>query len=170
MQSKILAQKPVFRKNGQNIIDLTAQSLKYKDSAIVIDAVLVDENMAMRPDLISYVAYGIVSNWDLILKFNGISNPFSIDVGQILLIPDLAYMNSQIQNESKLKQAADNVRNQYIDESKKSKIDPKKIIYDQMVKNITNQISKYNLPPNIAEPGRTEITIQDGKIYLGGKD
>lgn len=170
MQSKILSQKPVYRKNGEDIIDLTYQVVEFKGESVIVNIVAVDEDSEMRPDLISYTAYGVPDYWDFILKFNGISNPFSIEVGQYLLIPDISYMSSQIKTNSNTKNSADKVRQQYIDESKKSKIDPKKVVYDQMLKNLTNQISKYNLPPNIAEPGNKEISIEDGKIFLGGKD
>lgn len=170
MQSQILAKKPIYRKNGEDIVDLTYPVIQYKGDSIITNIILVDESMEMRPELVSYAAYGIIDNWDLILKFNGISNPFSLQQGQYLLIPDLSYMTSQIITDSTTKNAAQNVQNQHINASKQTKIDPKKIVYDQMVNNLINQISKYNLPPNIAEPGKKEITIKDGKIYLGGKD
>lgn len=170
MQSKILSQKPIFRKDGVDIIDLTAKVLEYRGQSVVVDAVMIDDDMEMRPDLIALAAYGISENWDFILKFNGISNPFSIEAGQYLLIPDISYMNSQITSDSKSNNSANNVRSQYIDENKKSKLDPNKAIYDKMLKNLTNQISHYNLPPNIAEPGKKEVSVKDGKVYLGGQD
>jgi hypothetical protein len=170
MQSKILSQKPIFNKNGVNIIDLTTQVIEYNSEAVIINIILVDEEMEMRPDLVSYGAYGIVDYWDLILKFNGISNPFSIAKGQYLFIPDLSYITSQIKSDTSSVSSSEKVRNQYIDQNKKSNIDPSKVIYDQMLQNLSNQISKYNLPPNISEPGKQEITIENGVIYLGGKD
>lgn len=171
MQSKILSQKPLFNKNGENIVDLTAGTIKYSGDSVIINVILVDEHMQMRPDLAAYAAYGMSDNWDLIMKFNGISNPFSLEVGQYLLIPDINYMNSQLITDTKSKSSpSEKVRNQYLDENKKSKIDPNKIIYDKMISNSINNVSKFNLPPNIAEPGKKEVSFQDGIIYLGGKD
>lgn len=168
MESSILAQKPVIEINGEFIIDLTYQNINYKEEPIIIQSLLVTEDTVMRPDILSKIAYGSTDNWDYILKFNGVSNPFSLYAGQILLIPDLGYMGRQMGNKSSIDKPSESVRNKYIDESKASKIDANKIVYDKMMSNMFN-VSKYNLPPNVAEPGKTEIEVADGNIYLGGK-
>lgn len=42
----------------------------------------------LRPDLISYKAYGTVQFWWVIMTVNGITNPFTdLEVGDILEIP-----------------------------------------------------------------------------------
>jgi len=169
MQSTILAKKPFVVKNGQTIVDITAPVVQYQGQSNVIDIILVDEDMSMRPDLVSYMAYGVVDYWDFILKFNGVSNPFSIFAGQYLMIPDLSYMSQQLNAQASANQPAQTVQNQYVDASKKSQIDPKKIIYDKMISNLSNQISKFNLPPNFAEPGKKEIDIVNGQVIFGGQ-
>lgn len=47
----------------------------------------VDKAHVARPDLISKVYYGSDSYGDLICKLNGISNPFEINEGDIIILP-----------------------------------------------------------------------------------
>jgi hypothetical protein len=49
----------------------------------------------MRPDLISQSVYSSPYKSDLYLKYNGIANPFSIESGEILIIPSEDSMSAQ---------------------------------------------------------------------------
>lgn len=173
MQSKILEKKKKITKNGIEIVDLTTRSMSYSTNGDVIDAFYVGDDMEMRIDLISYAAYGNDDNFDSILKFNGISNPYSIESTMLLQIPDLNFMYSSMDSPANVDEV-ESVRNQYIDTNKKSDIDPNKIIYDDELKELRKSISgglfsKYNLPPNMSEPGEYEAkTTNDGDIILGG--
>ena len=67
--------------DDKTVTDLTEPTLKpkYKSKNFLIArTVRVSEDYAMRPDLISMFAYGTDQYTDIILKFNGISNPFSL--------------------------------------------------------------------------------------------
>lgn len=171
MQSKILENKKLVKKGDDAFVDLTTCSMRYKGSGTVINVFFASEDMAMRPDLISYVSYGNTDKFDIICKFNGISNPFSINEGDLIKVPDSLFMYNSIENPSQIS-ISDEVRNQYIDESKGYKVDPNKVEYDKILQNAKNlnnvRFSRYNLPPNIAAPGEGEAKItDDGKIYLG---
>ena len=48
---------------------------------------VVEDQYIMRPDLISLDAYGDAMYADVICKFNGISNPFELNQGMLLLCP-----------------------------------------------------------------------------------
>ena len=47
----------------------------------------VTEEYIARPDLISYDAYGDSMFGDIICKINGVSNPFELNKGMMLIIP-----------------------------------------------------------------------------------
>lgn len=47
----------------------------------------VTEDYIARPDLISYDAYGDSMYADVICKLNGISNPFELNMGMLLIVP-----------------------------------------------------------------------------------
>lgn len=47
----------------------------------------VSEKYIARPDILSYDIYGDTIYSDLLCKLNGISNPFELNVGMLLVIP-----------------------------------------------------------------------------------
>lgn len=51
------------------------------------DVIRVDKDYIGRPDLISFKAYDDDSYADIICKLNGISNPFELNEGDILVLP-----------------------------------------------------------------------------------
>lgn len=166
--------KPIIDVDGTSIRDLAYPSIRYNYSPSIISAVAMDQKMAMRPDLLSRAAYGTTDFWDLILKFNGYSNPFAIDEDDIFLIPSMDDMTEQVAPSGEQDVIADTVRKQYIDLSKKAKVDPKVAEAERKRKEARKKLaegggipSPNNLPPNIAEEGDREIIVKGGKIYFG---
>ena len=173
MQSKILASKKIIKNNkGETFVDLTTRSLDYRSGGQVIDAFYVGEDMAMRLDLVSFAAYGNDDHFDIIAKYNGISNPYSLDINDLIYIPDLGFMYDSLYNPQN-KNDVEEVRNKFIDPKKITTLDPKKILYDEELKQLRKNInggsfSNYNLPPNFAEPGDSEATLtKNGNFILG---
>ena len=70
----------------------------YLDNTFIIpqsfmfDIIKVKSDYIARPDLISYDIYGTDFYADIICKLNGISNPFELNEGDILIIPSLSYI------------------------------------------------------------------------------
>ena len=168
----ILDKKQIVQKNGEDIIDLTSSTLTFDDTIpVVIDHFYVSDDMVMRPDLLSYLAYGNTDNFDLILKFNAISNPFSIDKEDYILIPDPRYMSEAI-TPSETPNIADQIRAQYIDESKQGSTNNQRLAYEDAIKELRKKTKNGNfsaasVPPNISQPGQTEATFNNGTITLG---
>jgi hypothetical protein len=77
--------------SNKRIVDgkvvITEPYIIFKENQDVILEHIVDYDELGRPDLISLKYYNTHEFTDLILKFNGISNPFAIEVGKILEIP-----------------------------------------------------------------------------------
>jgi hypothetical protein len=159
--------------NGNEILDFVSKSIDYgSEDATIIDQLFLTSAMRMRPDLLSYNYYGSTDHWSEILKFNNISNPFSIDTGDFVMIPELSFIDNQIPKDDQKK--IESLREQYIDTTKKIETDTAKLEYLQKVNDLlsnvsTSRISSYNLPPNITEPGKGEEgTVQeDGSVVLG---
>ena len=98
-QSTILANKTQFHSDflQDNIWNLLDMTYKIPDS-YDFDIVKVDQEKYIgRPDLISLDAYGDPMFADIICKVNGISNPFELNVGMILIIPSINSVTSFIQ-------------------------------------------------------------------------
>jgi hypothetical protein len=89
LELKTLMNKQYFTKaNGDVVVDLIRRSVSFLGiRANSGKAYIVTEETAMRADLIANYFYQSSSYADLLLKYNGYSNPFSINVGDIIRIP-----------------------------------------------------------------------------------
>ena len=173
MSLTIFERKPTVVINGETIIDLTYPSIRYNYDPYVEGYVAITDATAMRPDLASKAAYGSTEFWDLLLKYNSISNPFSLNSGDILLIPSMSDMTEQLSPSGVQDNIGDTVRQQYIDLSKAAQADPnvasteQKRRAAQRAKGLPFNQPTQNLPPNIAQIGDREIIIQGGKVFFG---
>ena len=68
------------------IINLGDQSFTIPDS-YECEILEVTEKYIARPDILSYDIYGDSIYSDLLCKLNGISNPFELNKGMLLIIP-----------------------------------------------------------------------------------
>jgi hypothetical protein len=68
------------------VINLTDSSFQIPDE-YSYEILEVTEKYIARPDLLSHDIYGDTLFSDLICKLNGISNPFELNEGMILVIP-----------------------------------------------------------------------------------
>ena len=163
--------QPLFNKNSTGIKDYKVRRL---DS----------EKYVMRPDLVSFAMYGDIDGAEYILKFSGISNPFTLADDDVLMIPNdqevygmFAYNNpgddtdkvntveAQIRNNFKY---YDPLLNKYTKDGQSYKDlanlkMPSGIIDKGKIVNSTGNI----MVPYISEDGRTAVTIRNGKVYFG---
>jgi hypothetical protein len=66
--------------------------------------ITITEDLLNRPDKIAYVAYGEERLAWVVMQHNGITNPFDMELGQIIEIPSLGEVTKAIQvKRSKLK-------------------------------------------------------------------
>lgn len=154
--------------------DLLYPSIRYNFDPYIINVYAPNELSEMRPDIASKSSYGTVEYWDILLKFNGISNPFSLSREDRLLVPSLDDMAENIAPSGQQDQLARAVRQQYIDVSKKAKQDPRLAEIEKKRREAQRKkaegaavASVSNLPPNIAEEGDREIIVKGGKVQFG---
>ena len=121
----------------------------------------VTEDEAARPDLIADEYYRDQSKLDLILKFNRISDPFSIKPGEILKIPNEFIAYYKLERPSV---AIDNnaVKQQFLDTKRLSKED------ERRVEALKKKYGKEELlPPNVIPTGKKTYEFDGGTIRLG---
>ena len=71
--------------------DLLCHTLNDEEAVFEgIEFIRVIDDYVARPDLISLAVYGTDQYADILCKINGISNPFELNEGMILLIPNLS--------------------------------------------------------------------------------
>ena len=78
--------KPFFTiPDGEKVRDLTQTIFELKNrNYVAYNVYKVPKEYRMRPDLISKSVYNDSAYAEIILKYNGISNPFSINQGDVI--------------------------------------------------------------------------------------
>lgn len=114
--------KSEMEREGIKMLDFLENNFKvnYSDPNLQVWKVFfLEERHLCRPDLISFEAYNNVNYVDIILKFNQITNPFCMNVGDFLLAPNLSSA-VRFYQEDKLRAS------KTINDTKALFIDPKK--------------------------------------------
>lgn len=88
---KILEYKRTLKNKGVKYIDLLSKSFD-KDLPVQGTVVVVNKYYVARPDLLSLAIYGTDSFADALCKVNGISNPFELNENDVLIAPELEYI------------------------------------------------------------------------------
>ena len=148
-------------KNGNMIIDLTRSSINPFINVGTERIISVPEDYVMRPDLLSIAAYGTADYLDLILKYNGISNPFSLYEGQVIAIPDISAYKGALKYPEHL---ADIEDPEYAD----FKILNENDSLSERAKNLADKKENNLLPPNVNSEGEENVTVSNGEINFGG--
>jgi len=157
--SKILKKKrEITNKLGVLMSDLIYGTFKFPTSGNS-GVIVVNEYENMRPDLVCNRIYANDSHWDSLLKYNGISNPFSIQTGDVIFAPPYnalegAYINPRNISEREQKT-----------ESDVSGILNKETKDSNRAKNLSSR--KGDLPPNINKVGNKNVKVKDGKLIFG---
>jgi len=166
--------KPIIKdENGNLIVDLIQKDTIASfegEGPVIIDYFLVKSDEVMRVDLVTQKMYGYLDGMENMLKFNGISNPFCIDEGDILYTFDIPSMNRNMRGNVPTKDDREDIRKQYITPEKKSTVDPALRSFDKREtprKPLSPKGNQPALPPNYAAFGDQEIQIRNGKIVFG---
>lgn len=168
-------QKPFFQKKDGNIIrDLTKSMFDFQaNNYTSFNVFKISVDYLMRPDLISQAVYNNTLYTEFILKYNGISNPLTIEEGDLILVPNLesAKKNTRagkglaVEDDDPAKRLRDSYK--YIDPTKIPKRDKDLAKFaDRNLKKKTT-IQDGALPPNIADEGTSQIIERNGRIYFG---
>lgn len=168
--SKIIARKRVITKYTQQVTDLIYGTFKFPTGSDGAGVIAVSEYENMRPDLMANRLYGDQTKWDALLKYNGISNPFSVKAGDLLYaLPfsslESVYVPPTVIQEREQKKETGNV-------------DP---IVSKKDRNRVNNLARKNsknkdgvnigpngeLPPNLSKVGDKSVKVKDGRLIFG---
>ena len=164
----VLKNKPVNNINSQDILDLTVSSISTtgQGSLSFIDVVQCPYELEMRPDLISKYYLNNQDNMGMLLKLNGISNPFSVEMGDIFFIPAIDSINSLAANNQNSKQGPDDrqsFRKKLSDRISKISGDRKNYLDARNISSAANS----PLPPNVTQEGDQQFQVKNGKLIFG---
>lgn len=146
-------------------IRITEPVILFNPKVNIIATHVVTKDQIGRIDLVAQEFYNNVNDFELILKYNNISNPFSINEGDVLQIPDNKLPLNKydpIRNINNNETSNLDISKQFIQDKRLTKKDQKRVEYLKrkaaQKKNGSNQI----LPPNLIKPGDKNIIIGDG--------
>ena len=162
--SKLLRAKKLFtKKNGDVIVDLISSTFDFsKDGGNAGGYTIVSQFESMRPDLVCKRIYDNQNYYELLLKYNGISNPFSLEEGEFLLTPQYKSLDAMIVPSKNISE-----KGKSASVSNESKLLKPKTVKDkkrlEALKSKTNEI----VPPNVNTSGNKNVKIRNGKVIFG---
>jgi hypothetical protein len=162
IKSLTLKNKLSDDKTGEQYYDLTAPSFKYKRELGVKALHYVQQDQVGRVDKISQIYYGTGAYIDAICIVNNIFNPFSIQEGDVLAIPQLNQLDLVYRRPNAASRPSASLA-QYVDTGRQSEMDQSRI--QRLIQKAKTKKSgvKSPIPPNMLQQG------QDAKVYEGGK-
>ena len=162
--TKLLKAKKFFTKpNGDRVIDLISATFSFeKIDGYSQGFIRVQEEEAMRPDLISVRLYANQNYYETLLKYNGISNPFSLAPNDILLTPPFKSLESSIvQPKNILEKGEEKVAS-----NETKLLDPKTVKDKKRLEALKDKVKEI-VPPNVNTEGNKNVKVRDGKVIFG---
>jgi len=162
LELRILQNKENFTKrDGTVVVDLVRRAVSFLGlRSGAGKAYYADEEVAVRPDLISQYFYRTSNQVDLLLKYNGYSNPFAIDIDDFFRIPSAEVLNQFGTKPNLTDLGLPRKKETIVQLKPKSKKDQTRI--DFLLK---KQNAAPPVPPNVAvEDG---VKVANGKIVFG---
>lgn len=151
---------------GQQYFDLTAPSFKYKAELGVkaLHYVMIDE--AGRIDKISERYFGTGEYIDAICVVNNIFNPFSVEEGDILVIPNLSQLDLVYRRPNPASRPSPSLE-QYVNTDRQSVKDQSRV--QRLTQKAKTKKSGVDapIPPNMLQQGQAAKEFKGGKILLG---
>jgi len=166
VKSLTLKNKLIIDKTGEGYWDLTAPSFIY-DSELGVRALhYVMQDQIGRIDKISNIYFGSGEFIDAICVVNNIFNPFSVNEGDILIIPNLS-RKDMVYKRPNPASRPNEVQDAYVDTGRQSEKDQSRI--QRLIEKAKSKESgvKQPMPPNMLQPGQESKTYEGGKIQLG---
>jgi hypothetical protein len=155
--------------NGITSLDFMENNFRvnYEDPKLIISKVfLIEEKHLCRPDMLSFDAYGNSEYVDIILKFNHISNPFSMELYDLIVVPKLNtalkfYRKDQLKTDKML----NDTKGLFIDPTRASKKDQERLkMLEQIAKKSKNGSTEIK-PTNLLRDGEAPFTT-NGDIII----
>jgi len=162
--SKLFRAKKTFTKpNGDVVVDLISSTFNFSNSVAPVEGycqVLPDEEA--RPDLVAVRVYGDQQLWEALLKYNGVSNPFSLEVGYILLTPPFKDLEKLISVPKNIVEKGIEITNNTEDRL----LNPKTVQDKNRLEALKTNVREI-VPPNVNTKGNQNVKVRDGKVIFG---
>lgn len=146
--------------NGKRVVDekvvMTEPVIRFLEGVDVMVEHVVSQREQGRPDLVALKYYGDHSLTDLILKFNGISNPFVMTEGETIEIP--IKQERYVKFVKPSRDSGESAKEKFIKQRRMTKKDIKRLEYLQQI------AEKEALPPNRLKSGQFNKDVDSGPL------
>lgn len=154
---------------GITTLDFMENNFKvnYADPKLIISKVfLIEDRHLCRPDLVCFDAYGGVEYVDLILKFNHISNPFSMELYDLIIVPKLSTAIRFYQKDPlKTEKILNDTKGLFVDPTRASKKDQERLKMLQEIAKKSKNGSTEIKPTNLLRDGEVPFT-SNGDVVI----
>ncbi len=166
IKSLSLKNSLVDETTGENYFDLTAPSFNYKAELGVRAIHYVTQDQVGRIDKISDLYYGSGEYVDALCVTNNIFNPFSLNEGDVLFIPNLEREDEVYKRPSTISRP-NSIQDKFINTNVQSVMDQSRI--QRLIQKAKEKKSGVTtpLPPNVLQQGQDGKTFTGGRIILG---
>ncbi len=149
-------------------VNMTTPTVVFVPATETIAEHIVTEDQIGRIDLISLQYYRDANYADYILKWNNISNPFSINIGDVLLIPQNTATLQTVKPIKMVQKTSTepSIKDQFINTKRIPVKDAKRLEYLQRKASQKANGSTQILPPNLLKDGEHNIKIANGTITI----
>ena len=166
IKSLTLKNKVTIEETGEQYYDLTAPSFTYLTNQGVKALHYVMQDQAGRIDKISEIYFGTGEYIDAICIVNNLFNPFSVNEGDILVIPNLDQLNLLYRRPNPASRP-NAVLAQYVNTDIQSEKDQSRV--QRLIQKAKTKKDgvKTPIPPNMLQQGQEAKIFEGGKILLG---
>jgi hypothetical protein len=148
-------------------IIMTEPTLLFPDYMSISQVFDVDSYYAGRIDLISLSVYNSADYVDQLLKFNGISNPFSIAEGDVLYIPPIDVLRKTWKKPGIGTSESNVVRDRFVETKRLPIKDQNRLDYLKRKAALKPNGAKEILPPNVLASDEKNVIIENGTLTVG---
>ena len=166
IKSLTLKNKLVDERSREFYYDLTAPSFIY-DADLGVKALhYVMPDQVGRVDKISQIYFGSSEFIDAICVVNNLFNPFAVQEGDVLVIPNLKRPDLVYQRPNPASRPTPTIE-PYVDTGRQTQKDQSRVqrLIEKAKEKKNGVVTP--LPPNMLQPGQDAKTFEGGKIKLG---
>jgi len=167
MDHKSLNKNPLDKKDETQPVNIARPSFLFKNvNESQYEEHIIESDEVGRMDLIALKFYGNHDHVDTILKFNNIINPFAPSAGDVLKIPSRTIATKPFGDIAKVDILDNPILQQFLDTKRLTKKDANRIEWLKNKSSGKANGSDNPLPPNVVQPGDTNIEVDNGSITI----
>lgn len=169
MTIKLLDLKDEMLRNGETLIDFTENNftVNYADPYLAIARIiLIEDRHLCRPDLICWEAFGNLDYIDAILKFNQITNPFSMEENDLIIIPTAQSLDRFYKKDKKSSRIIKDTKSLFIDTTRASKKDKNRLDQLKKIAKKRKNATSEPKPTNLLREGQVPFSTDGTRLIF----